>query len=264
MITSVISVSSVANITGNMTNKLLWIGSSLFILGMVVSTLIAVPITFFLLTVPFPLRFRLVANWARFNLWWLRVTCGIKAEIEGMENIIDQPAIIMCKHQSTWETLVIQLLFPPQVWLLKRELLRIPIYGWGLATMKPIAIDRSLGVRSLRQLVREGKERLSAGLWVVVFPEGTRLAPGVRRKYHPGGAMLAEKSGYPIIPIAHNAGYLWPRNSFLKRPGTIRMVIGPPIPSKGKKAAQILRETEDWIETTIAGLPLPAGFRPTP
>ena len=241
-----------------------WTGSFLFILGMVISTLIAVPITLFLLAVPFPLRFRLVSNWARFNLWWLGVTCRIKAEVEGRENITDHPAIIMCKHQSTWETLVIQILFPPQVWLLKRELLRIPIYGWGLATMKPIAIDRSLGVRSLKQLVRQGKERLDAGLWVVVFPEGTRLAPGVRQKYHPGGAMLAEKSGYPIIPIAHNAGYLWPRHSFLKRPGTIRMVIGPPIQSGGKKAAQILRETEEWIETTVAALPVPAGSRSAP
>ena len=174
-----------------------------------------------------------------------------------MENIIDQPAIIMCKHQSTWETLVIQLLFPPQVWILKRELLWIPIYGWGLATMRPIAIDRSLGVRSLRQIVRQGVERLNSGLWVVVFPEGTRIAPGERQKYHPGGGMLAEKSGCPVIPIAHNAGYLWPRNSFLKWSGTIRMVIGAPVQTRGKKAAQITREVEEWIETTVAALPEP-------
>ena len=247
-----------------------FIRSSIFLLGMVVSTLIAVPVTFILLAVPFPVRFRLVSNWARFNLWWLHTVCNITPEIEGLENIIDQPAIIMCKHQSAWETLMIQLLFPPQVWILKRELLWIPIYGWGLATMKPIAIDRSLGVRSLKQIVRQGLERLNAGLWVVVFPEGTRLAPGVRRKYHPGGAMLAEKSGCPVIPIAHNAGYLWPRHSFLKRPGRIRMVIGPPIQSKGKKAAQIIRETEDWIETTVAALPAPTrgtsgdGFQSVP
>jgi len=174
-----------------------WTGSFLFILGMVISTLIAVPITLFLLAVPFPLRFQLVSNWARFNLWWLGVTCRIKAEIEGLENITDQPAIIMCKHQSTWETLVIQILFPPQVWLLKRELLRIPIYGWGLATMKPIAIDRSLGVRSLRQLVRQGIERLEAGLWVVVFPEGTRLAPGVHRNTTRVGPCWQRN---PVIP----------------------------------------------------------------
>ena len=233
------------------------IRSSLFSLGLVVSILIAVPITLLLLAVPFPARFRLVSNWARFILWWLRVTCCIDADIEGLENIIDQPAIIMCKHQSTWETLVIQILFPPQVWILKRELLWIPIYGWGLATMKPIAIDRSLGVRSLKQIVRQGTERLNAGLWVVVFPEGTRIAPGKRQKYHPGGGMLAEKSGYPVIPIAHNAGYLWPRNGFLKRPGTIKMVIGPPLQPRGKKAAQITREAEEWIEAAVAALPVP-------
>ena len=231
------------------------IRSSLFSLGLVVSILIAVPITLLLLAVPFPTRFRLVSNWARFILWWLRVTCRIDADIEGLENIIDQPAIIMCKHQSTWETLVIQVLFPPQVWILKRELLWIPIYGWGLATMRPIAIDRSLGVRSLKQVVRQGTARLNAGLWVVVFPEGTRSAPGKRQKYHPGGGMLAEKSGCPVIPIAHNAGYLWPRNGFLKRPGTIKMVIGPPLQSQGKKAAQITREAEEWIEAAVAALP---------
>ncbi len=234
-----------------------FIRSSLFCLGLIVSTLIAVPITLLLLVVPFAMRFRLVSNWARFNLWWLRVTCNIKAEITGLENIIDQPAIIMCKHQSAWETLVIQLLFPPQVWILKRELLWIPIYGWGLATMRPIAIDRSLGVRALKQIVLQGVERLNAGLWVVVFPEGTRIAPGKRQKYHPGGGMLAEKSGYPVIPIAHNAGHLWPRNSFLKWPGTIRMVIGAPVQTQGKKAAQITREVEEWIESTVAALPEP-------
>ena len=233
------------------------IRSSIFLLGMVISTLIAVPITFILLAVPFPVRFRLVSNWARFNLWWLHTVCNISPDIEGLENIIDQPAIIMCKHQSAWETLVIQLLFPPQVWILKRELLWIPIYGWGLATMRPIAIDRSLGVRSLKQIVRQGVARLDAGLWVVVFPEGTRIAPGKRQKYHPGGGMLAEKSGRPVIPIAHNAGYLWPRNSFLKWPGTIRMVIGTPIETREKKAAQITREVEEWIETTVAALPRP-------
>ena len=237
------------------------IRSSLFCLGLVGSILIAVPITFILLAVPFPLRFRLVSNWARFNLWWLGVTCGIKAEIRGLDNIIDQPAIIMCKHQSTWETLVIQLLFPPQVWILKRELLWIPIYGWGLATMKPIAIDRSLGVRALRQIVRQGIERLNAGLWVVVFPEGTRIAAGKRQKYHPGGGMLAEKSGFPVVPIAHNAGYLWPRNSFLKWPGTITMIIGSPIQPQGKKAARITREVEEWIEATVAALPQPGDQR---
>ncbi len=153
---------------------------------------------------------------------------------------------------------MIQLLFPPQVWILKRELLWIPIYGWGLATMRPIAIDRDAGVRSLKQIVRQGTERLKAGLWVVVFPEGTRIAAGEREKYHPGGGMLAERSGYPIVPVAHNAGYLWPRNSFLKWPGEITMVIGKPIEPAGKKAHAITLEVAQWIESTVARLPAPA------
>lgn len=229
--------------------------SLLFYLGLGLSVLIAVPIAFALLPATFPTRFRLMSNWARFNLWWLRVSCGITARFQGLENAAGPPAVILCKHQSVWETLSIQLLFPPQVWILKRELLWIPLFGWGMATMRPIAIDRAAGVRSLKRIVRQGVARLREGLWVVIFPEGTRVAPGQWRKYHPGGGMLAERSGCPVVPIAHNAGRLWPRNSFLKRPGVIDMVIGPPIQSQGKDATQITREAEEWIETTVAALP---------
>lgn len=229
--------------------------SLLFYLGLGLSVLIAVPIAFALLPAPFPTRFRLMSNWARFNLWWLQVACGVTARFQGLENAAGPPAIILCKHQSVWETLSIQLLFPPQIWILKRELLWIPVFGWGMATMRPIAIDRAAGVRSLKRIVRQGAARLREGLWVVVFPEGTRIAPGQRRKYHPGGGLLAQRSGCPVVPIAHNAGRLWPRNSFLKRPGVIDMVIGPPIQSRGKDANQITREAEEWIETTVAALP---------
>lgn len=232
-----------------------------FYLGLVLSTLVATPITFILLAVPYPARFRLASNWARFNLWWLRITCGVTAEITGREHIPDRPAIIVSKHQSAWETLAIQLLFPPQAWILKRELLWIPVYGWGLATMRPIAIDRARGTRALRQVVRQGSAALQAGLWVVIFPEGTRSAPGERKKYHPGGGLLAEKSGCPVVPIAHNAGCFWPRNSFRKRPGAVRMVIGPAISPRGKKAGAINREAEEWIEDTVAALP---GIPPDP
>ena len=232
--------------------------STLFFLGMVLATLVFVPLSILLLPFPFPLRFKIISKWAVVNLWWLTITCGIRYEVEGLENIPDQAAIIMCKHQSAWETLILQQLFPPQVWILKRELLWIPIYGWGLAAMNPIAIDRSAGVRALKQIVRQGCERLAAGLWVVIFPEGTRVAPGQRKKYQPGGAMLAEKSGYPIVPIAHNSGYFWPRNSFRKWPGTIKMVIGPVIDPAGKSATEITREVEHWIESTVTQLPAPA------
>lgn len=183
------------------------------------------------------------------------MTCGLSHEVSGLENIPDEAAIIMCKHQSAWETLALQLIFPPQVWILKRELLWIPIYGWGLAAMNPIAIDRSSKMRALKQIVRQGCERLQQGLWVVIFPEGTRVAPGEKGKYQPGGGMLAEKSNFPIVPIAHNSGYFWPKNSFRKWPGSIRMVIGPTINPQGKSASEITKQVEAWIESAVSELP---------
>jgi len=231
--------------------------SLLFYAGLIFSTLLFAPLSLVLLAVPFPMRFRIMSQWSVFNLWWLGVTCGLKHEVTGREHIPDGTCIIMCKHQSAWETLALQLVFPAQVWVLKKELLWIPIYGWALTTMEPIAIDRSSGRRALRQIVDKGKSRLEKGLCVVIFPEGTRTAPGQRRKYQPGGGMLAERTGHPVIPVAHNSGCFWPRKSLKKRPGTIRMVIGPPIDPGGKTAAEITREAEEWIEATVALLPMP-------
>ncbi|MGI9228445.1 MAG: lysophospholipid acyltransferase family protein [Gammaproteobacteria bacterium] len=237
---------------------LLYIRALLFYLGMAAATLIMVPVSILVLPLPYHKRFGIVSNWARFNLWWLGVVCNLHADISGTEHIPDGPCIIMCKHQSAWETLAMQLVFPPQVWITKRELLWVPIYGWGLAAMQPIAINRGSVVRALKQLVREGTARLQHGSWVIVFPEGTRTRPGERRKYHAGGGLLAEKSGFPIIPVAHNAGYFWPRNSFTKQPGVINMIIGRPINVSDKKAEQIIAEVEQWIETTVADLPQPS------
>jgi 1-acyl-sn-glycerol-3-phosphate acyltransferase len=210
-----------------------------------------------ILPLNFKLRFKIMSKWAVFNLWTLKILCGLNHEVKGMENIPDTPAIIMCKHQSAWETLVLQLIFPAQVWIIKRELLWIPIYGWALATLQPIAIDRAAGMRSIKQIVREGQKRLQAGLWVVIFPEGTRTAPGEKRMYHPGGGLLAEKSGFPVVPVSHNSGYFWSKNSLDKRPGTITMVIGPTIYPEGRTAAEITRQAEAWIENTSAKLPSP-------
>ena len=231
-----------------------------FYAGMASATLIFVPLSILLYPFPFRFRFAVVSRWAVFNLAWLRICCGLDHVIEGQDNIPDDgAAIIMCKHQSAWETLVLQFTFPAQVWILKRELLWIPIYGWGLAAMEPIAIDRGSASKALRQIVDQGCKRLAAGLWVVIFPEGTRTQAGEKHKYQPGGGMLASKSGYPVIPIAHNSGYFWPRNSLRKWPGTINMVIGPAIETKGKSAKQITAETEEWIESTVETLPIPDG-----
>lgn len=229
----------------------------LFYSGMALATFVFFPLAFLLYPFPLSLRFQVMSRWAIFNLWWLRVVCGLKHEVEGLENIPKHASIIMCKHQSAWETLALQLIFPAQVWILKRELLWIPIYGWALAAMQPIAINRSSAIRAVRQIVDEGCKRLQEGLCVVIFPEGTRVAPGVRGKYQPGGGMLAEKSGCPVVPVAHNSGCFWPRRSFKKWPGTIKMVVGPPIDSRGKGAGEIMNQVEDWIETTVERLPRP-------
>ena len=229
----------------------------LFYLGMTLVTLIVSPISIILYPLPFKLRYAFVSRWAVFNIWWLKLTCGLTHTVEGLENIPESPAIIMCKHQSAWETFVLQQIFPAQAWILKRELLWIPIYGWGLATLQPIAIDRGSAINSLRQIVEQGCERLEQGIWVVIFPEGLRVAPGERTKYLPGGGLLAEKSGFPIVPIAHNSGYFWPCNSLIKKPGTINMIIGPLIETEGKSANDITAEVEEWIESTIEKLPTP-------
>lgn len=236
---------------------MLFIRSLFFYLGQTISTLVFVPICLLAYPLSFHARYYIVTRWTVFNLWWLKLCCGVHYRIEGRENIPQQPGIVMCKHQSAWETLALQLLFVPQVWILKRELLQIPIYGWGLASMQPIAIERSSAIKSFRQIVEQGCERLKKDLWVIIFPEGTRVAPDSRQKYLPGGGLLAEKSGAMITPVAHNAGYLWPRNSFIKQPGTITMVIGPVIDPAGKSASEITREVEQWIEETVQTLPDP-------
>jgi len=193
-------------------------------------------------------RYRIISGWSRLILWLARVILGIDWRVEGRENLPGCPAVILAKHQSAWETLAFQHIFPPQEHVLKRELLWIPFFGWGLALMSPIAIDRSRGVAALRAIARRGQQRLEQGFWVVVFPEGTRVAPGESRDYQPGGAWLAAASGAPVVPVAHNAGLFWPRNAFLKRPGTVTIRIGPSIDSTKQDPLTINAMAKEWIE----------------
>jgi len=205
---------------------------------------------------PFQWRYKLVSQWAVSNLWLLKVICGIRYEVEGGENIPDEPCIIMCKHQSSWETLALQALFPPQVWVLKRELLWIPFFGWGLASLKPIAIDRRAGRKALNQVIEQGRKRLDSGAWVVIFPEGTRIPSGQIGEFGMGGAFLAAKTGYSIIPVAHNAGKAWPKNGFLKYPGVIKLVIGNKIviDENMKKVSDINKQVYQWMESQMTRL----------
>lgn len=181
-------------------------------------------------------------------LFLLRNLCGIRYQIIGAENIPKTPSIVLSKHQSAWETLAFQKIFPPQVWVLKKELLRIPFFGWGLAMTSPIAIDRSAKKKALEQIVEQGKDRLKQGFWIVIFPEGTRIPPGQRGKYRIGGAWLATHTNTLVVPVAHNAGELWGRNSFIKYPGTITVSIGEPIDPTGMEPGELNAQVEAWIE----------------
>lgn len=198
-----------------------------------------------------------IANaWGTTNLRLLRVLCGLRYRLTGWENLPQTPCIVMAKHQSAWETIALRGLLPcDQCWILKKELLSVPVFGWALASMRPIAIDRSAGTKAIKQVIAEGTAALKQRRWVVVFPEGTRVEPGERGKYNIGGAMLAERSGFPIVPIALNAGVFWRRRALVKYPGTIDVVVGPLIPTEGRRASAIMADVENWIETTVASLP---------
>ncbi|MBS0601260.1 MAG: 1-acyl-sn-glycerol-3-phosphate acyltransferase [Proteobacteria bacterium] len=241
----------------------LWLRSALFEAGRMPLTVIWSTLS--LLTAPFPFRWRYVfiSQWARLTLGWLKLTCGIDVQLSGAGHLRGGPFVVMCKHQSAWETLYLQRLLVPQVWVLKRELLWLPFFGWALALARPVAVDRRNGrSAAMKSLLAQGKSRLDDGISIIVFPEGTRIAPGERGTYHVGGALLATHTGYPVLPIAHNAGTLWPKNGFLKYPGRVQITIGAPIAVAGRSAKEVLAETERWIETTVATLP-PARLTPT-
>jgi len=205
---------------------------------------------------PFTTRCRIANAWGKANLTALRIICRLDYQVTGLENIPSENCIIMAKHQSTWETIALRGILPSmQTWVLKRELLAIPFFGWALRVLEPIAIDRTEGSKAVRQLITQGINALQKGRWIMIFPEGTRVAQGERKKYSIGGALLAEKSGYPILPIAHNAGVYWKRRGLRKLSGTIHVIIGPKIYTSGKKASQINNEVELWIESQLERLP---------
>ena len=217
--------------------------------------IIITPLYFLIILAAFPLppirRYRITSGWAHMMLFLLRLICGIRYRVIGAEHIPTAPSIILSKHQSAWETLAFQQIFPAQVWVLKKELLRVPFFGWGLALTSPIAIDRSSRKAALKQIVEQGKDRLKQGFWIVIFPEGTRIAPGKKGKYGIGGAWLATHTGAPVVPVAHNAGEFWGRNSFLKLPGTITVSIGEPIDPAGMEPGDLNTRVEAWIEAEM-------------
>jgi 1-acyl-sn-glycerol-3-phosphate acyltransferase len=233
---------------------MIFLRSLLFVFGQALLTPVFGIIALLVLPFDLPTRYRVISLWAKSVESWLRLTCGLRYRVVGAGNIPAKPAVYLSKHQSAWETIAFQKILPPHVWVLKRELLRIPFFGWGLAVLKPVAIDRAAGKKALKQVVEQGRARLAEGMSVLVFPEGTRMKPGQKGHYHIGGAWLGAQSGTVVVPIAHNAGEYWGKNSLLKRPGTITVSIGEPIDPAGMKADELNRRVEAWIEGEMARL----------
>lgn len=223
----------------------------------IILSMVTVPYALFALAIfwlPPMTRHRLITSWVPLMLWVIRHVLGIRYRVIGRENIPPGPAVVLSKHQSAWETIALQQIFPPLCYVLKRELLRVPFFGWALGMIPGIAIDRKAGKDALSQVVEQGRQRLKEGMWVVVFPEGTRVAPGAVRPYKPGGAILAKRAGVPVVPVAHNAGEFWRRNAFIKRPGEVIVSIGPAIDVKGVKAEEINARSQEWIEAEMRRL----------
>jgi 1-acyl-sn-glycerol-3-phosphate acyltransferase len=201
---------------------------------------------------PYRTQFAMARGWARGVLWMLDRLCGLRFVVEGRERIPPGNHIVMSKHTSAWETVALFVIFPPQVWVLKRELTWVPLMGWGLKRLRPIAINRGAGHRAVNQVIEQGKERLASGLWVIIFPEGTRVAVGETRKYGVSGALLATETGNLVVPVSHDAGRFWPRRGIVKKPGTIRVIIGEPVSAQGKNARDLNEEIRTAIESGLA------------
>ena len=246
-----------------MSRPLLFIRSLLFALFMAVVTVIWAIACFGFVFLPYRQRYWMITRWNVFITFAARVLCGIRWEVRGMENLPDGPAILLSKHQSAWETIFYCWLMPrPLIFVFKKSLLYIPFFGWGLAMLRMIAIDRSKGRDAMTQVISIGQQRLNDGQWVIMFPEGTRTPVGSQGKYKAGGAILAIGTATPVIPIAVNSGDCWPRNAFLKKPGTIIVSIGEPIAPEGLSASELMDKVESWIESEMRVITPGAYARP--
>jgi 1-acyl-sn-glycerol-3-phosphate acyltransferase len=200
---------------------------------------------------PYRAQFNIARTWARILFWVLDKLCGLKFVVEGREHIPAGNHIVMCNHTSAWETVAQFLIFPPQVWVLKRELLWIPFIGWGLKLLRPISINRGAGHRAVTQVVDQGKARLADGLWIIIFPEGTRVVAGEKRKYGVSGALLATAANKLVVPLSHNAGDFWVRRGILKKRGTVQVIIGEPIDATGKDPRRLNEEVRESIDAGL-------------
>jgi 1-acyl-sn-glycerol-3-phosphate acyltransferase len=234
----------------------LYIRSFLFLLGHSITGafagLVAVIIRPLL---PYSWRWRIVTSWNRFVMLWLYICCGVKFNVIGKRHPDQYPCVVLAKHQSTWETMFLQYYFGPVSTILKKELLRIPFFGWGLASLRPVAIDRSNPIQALKNVKTQGITRLQEGNNLLIFPEGTRMPLGAVGNYARSGADIAISAGVPVVAVAHNGAECWPHKQFLKYPGTITVVISEPISTLGKDRKQLTDDVRDWIENEIKKMP---------
>lgn len=230
----------------------LFLRSLVFVVLIAIATFIWAPLCFLFAPLPYNQRYYWTSRWNMFVIWAAKTVCGIRYQVKGYENLPDAPVILLSKHQSAWETIFYLYFMPrPLVYVFKKEILYIPFFGWGMALLRMIPIDRSKGKDSFAQIVEQGKRRLANGQWIIMFPEGTRIPVGEKGKYKGGGARLAVETATPIVPIAMNAGEYWPKKSFIKRPGTITVSIGKPISPEGLTAPELMQRVENWIESEM-------------
>lgn len=241
--------------------SLLFIRSTVYWLVLCVSTFLFSTLILLGFALPFRVRYGFARAWGITNRVALKYICRLDYCLEGAENIPSEAVIVFAKHQSVYEIIVMLSLLQPCAWVAKRELLLLPFFGWAFMLSRPIVINRKAGVRAVDQLVRQGSKTLAEGRSVMIFPEGTRTEPGAEPNYRIGGAILAEKSAYPVLPVAHNAGEYWPRHSFIKWPGTVTISIGPLIRTTDKNAEQIIADAKMWIETEMNRISDPRRWR---
>ena len=225
---------------------MLFLRSLLYFVGSIISVITITLCGLFFVFSPYSTRQKFLSQWAIFCIWWLKITLNITTTIIGQENVNKSPCVIISNHQSTWETLAFQTIFPAHTWVLKKELLWLPVFGWSLALLKPIIINRGDKLNAIKKVILQGSDRLNKGISVVVFPEGTRQPYNQLGDYQNGGAAIAKKTGYDIIPVYHNAGKIWPKGSFIKKPGVITIVIGKAISSSSMTSSGITEEIRNW------------------
>jgi 1-acyl-sn-glycerol-3-phosphate acyltransferase len=230
----------------------LFLRSLAFMLIIIVVTIVWACVCLPAAPLPYNQRYYVTSRWNVFVIWLAKSLCGIQYQIKGWENLPDAPAILLCKHQSAWETIFLLCKMPrPLVFVFKKELIYVPFFGWALGLLRMIPIDRNKAKDAFASVVEHGRKRLADGQWIIMFPEGTRIPVGKKGQYKGGGTLLAVETNTVVIPIAQNSGECWPKNSFIKKPGLVTVSIGKPLSPEGMTRTELMQKVENWIESEM-------------